>query len=280
MVMTNDDIRTYYEKEWPNYFTTEKGQQGAPYGMELDPLTTDPMHVQFLRDHMVKVNGGKVLDVGCGSGRYIEFYQRHFQPALLHGVDFVKQAINTLTGRYPSTDTTEVKFTCADFTTEGLDLGERFDLINIAHVLFHIPDDEKYDRALVNLRRHLAPGGVIYTTEILSEFTYRTNMMKVRSRYEFDERNRKAGLGTVAVKAACFFSTLPFATHDPKLQQDLNTAINSINKAIQDSAEPVKTNLRQFLALLERTVVDYFGAKVSPYQFPGGKSVLLKRVED
>lgn len=280
MAMTNDDIRTYYEKEWPTYFTTEKGQKGAPYGMELDPLTTDPMHVQFLKDHLVKVNGGKVLDVGCGSGRYIEFYQRFFKPALLHGVDFVEAAINTIRQRYPSTDATQVRFTHADITAEGLDLGEKFDLVNIAHVLFHIPDDDKYDRALVNLRSHLEPGGMIYTTEILSEFTFRTNMMKVRSRYEFEDRNRRAGLSTVAVKAACFFSTLPFATHDPKLHQDLFTCINSINKAIQESADPVKTNLRQFLALLERTVVDYFGAKVSPYQFPGGKFVLLKRVED
>ncbi len=280
MVMTNDDIRTYYEKEWPNYFTTEKGQRGAPYGMELDPLTTDPMHVQFLQDHRVAINGRKVLDVGCGSGRYIEFYQRHFKPALLDGVDFVQAAIDTLTERYRSTDDTELRFTCADITEPGLDLGERFDLINIAHVLFHIPDDDKYDRALANLHRHLVPGGVIYTTEILSEFTFRTNMMKVRSRYEFEQRNQQAGLRTAAVKAANFFSTLPFATHDPKLHQDLWTCINSINKAVQESAEPTKTNLRQFLALLERTVVDYFSAKVSPYQFPGGKFVLLKRAED
>ncbi len=280
MAMMNDDIRTFYEKEWPEYFQTEKGQQGAPYGMELDPLTTDPMHVQFLKDHMVKVDHGKVLDVGCGSGRYIEFYQRHFKPALLHGVDFVEAAINTLTSRYPATDTTEVKFTHADFTTPNLDLGERFDLINIAHVLFHIPDDDKYDHALTNLRRHLAPGGMIYTTEILSEFTYRTNMMKVRSRYEFDQRNARIGLRTVAVKATNFFSTLPFATHDPKVQNDLNTCINSINKVIQDATEPTKSNLRQFLAQLERTIVEYFTGKLSPYQFPGGKSVLLKRVED
>src|SRR5262249_44658624 len=145
----------------------------------------------------------RVLDVGSGSGRWVRFFAERFGPGRLLGMDFAGPSVDLLRKWHAGSG---AEFRQADITAPGLNLGERFSLVNAANVLFHIPEQDRFARALENLARHLEPGGRIVTTEYLPRTSMRTEWMLVRSRYEFEALARAAGLRIISVRPFCFFA--------------------------------------------------------------------------
>ena len=54
----------------------------------------------------------------------------------------------------------------------GLELGDRFDIVNAVDVLFHVVDDKRWRRAVENLGHHLAPGGLLMIVEYVAPISY------------------------------------------------------------------------------------------------------------
>ena len=98
---------------------------------------------------------GRVLDLGCGSGRPIagwligEGYR-------LTGADFSEPMLELARSRWPNGD-----WRLADM--RRLDLPERFDGIIGWNSFFHLTPDEQRD-CLPRLARHLVPNGVLMVT--------------------------------------------------------------------------------------------------------------------
>jgi ubiquinone/menaquinone biosynthesis C-methylase UbiE len=71
------------------------------------PATIDPRiyHVKLIRDHLGPLGGKRVLDVGCGKGRFARIFQQQEPQAELWGLDisetmlsFVPEGIHTRAG--------------------------------------------------------------------------------------------------------------------------------------------------------------------------------------
>ena len=106
--------------------------------------------------------GKRVLDVGVGTGFYVERWTE-LGVRDITGIDLTDVAVRGLSERYP-----EHRFVQADITAGTGDLPpESFDAISIMDVLFHVVDDERYERAFANLHSLLRPGGVLVFTENL-----------------------------------------------------------------------------------------------------------------
>jgi 2-polyprenyl-3-methyl-5-hydroxy-6-metoxy-1,4-benzoquinol methylase len=103
--------------------------------------------------------GMRVLDVGSGTGFYIECWRR-VGAARLYGSDLTSEAVRRLAMRFPN-----VRFARFEAGADGDPFGERFDVISAMDVLFHIVDDERYRRAVRDLARLLAPGGALVMSE-------------------------------------------------------------------------------------------------------------------
>jgi 2-polyprenyl-3-methyl-5-hydroxy-6-metoxy-1,4-benzoquinol methylase len=113
-----------------------------------------------LREARVDVSGRTVLDVGCGTGFWTEFYTR--RGARYTGVDIAEVSITRLRERHPA-----ATFLHADVSEA--DLPGAFHVVNVFDVLYHITDDARFDAALGRLARAVEPGGVLLLTDLFSD---------------------------------------------------------------------------------------------------------------
>ncbi len=275
--MTQEDIRRHYETSWKQAGDAARDTSPLSYSSPVEDAVMYPIYEKLIEDLRLPLNGGRVLDVGCGSGRWVRFFLERFKPARLMGVDFTKASIDLL-AKFHAGAGEAVSFRVADLAAPELDLGEQFDLINVANVLFHIPEADRFGHALRNLRAHLSPGGRIVTTEYMPRVTMRTEWMMVRSRYEFEKAAALAGLRILDIRACSFFSNDPMGIDGPDDKTRLNfnqvrAGMNSIFGSNLD--EKSKKFFVNFLADVERACLSFCGERVAQVEMPAQKLVVL-----
>lgn len=99
--------------------------------------------------------GGRVLDLGCGSGQPISGWLIN-EGFRLTGIDFSAKMLEIARGRWPNGD-----WRVGDM--RQLDLGERFDGIIAWDSFFHLTPDEQR-ATLPRFAEHLNPGGRFLVT--------------------------------------------------------------------------------------------------------------------
>jgi SAM-dependent methyltransferase len=282
MPMTQDCIRKHYEDAWKTKSDAAACVDEIAYSSPVEDAVLYPLYTQMLADLKVKVDGGKLLDVGSGSGRWVRFFLDRFAPALYTGMDYAKASIDLLARWFPQDQhpNTKLDFRHASIAEENLDLGQRYDLINIANVLFHIPEQELFASALKNLANHLADDGRIVTTEYLPRVTMRTEWMLVRSRYEFEAACAAAGLRIVSIRAFGIFANDPMGIDGPdattrglfmRCRQQAQALINGVADANGNRF------IVNFLTDVERAVLAYCRERVAEIDLPSQKLVVLAK---
>src|ERR1039458_9319227 len=278
MPLMKEALKEHYERQWKQSDDTARDDAGLAYSNPVEDAVLYPLYQQLLSDLKVKVDGGNVLDVGAGSGRWVRYFLQRFKPALLMGIDFTTASIDLLQRRYANTAETKTLFRTADLTLPQLDLGQRFDLINVMNVLFHIPEPDRFTTALTNLARHLAPGGQIVTTEYMPRMTMRTNWMLVRSRYEFESAVAAAGLRIVAIKASSIYSNDPMGLDGPDtgLREQFNLVRAEVNQILSlQMNDATKAFFVKFLSDVESSVLNFCKERLADIDMPSQKLVVL-----
>jgi SAM-dependent methyltransferase len=117
----------------------------------------------------------RVLDYGCGYGRVMaELSECGFEGIL--GVDISAALINR--GRRERRD---LRFEIIEFPPTVRESDGSFDLIVLFAVLTCVPGDEEQRELIAELRRLLAPGGLLYVSDLVLR-------SDERSRRRYDER--------------------------------------------------------------------------------------------
>jgi SAM-dependent methyltransferase len=277
--MTQQDILTHYETEWKTKSDAASDPEGLAYSNPVEDAVLYPAYERLIGDLNLKADGGRVLDVGSGSGRWVRFFLEHSEPKLLMGVDYSDASV-ALLKQWHCSDTTPLEFRLADITEPGLDLGGEFDLINVANVLFHIPEAELFAAALTNLARLVAPTGHIVTTEYLPRCTMRTEWMMVRSRYEFQAAVKAVGLRVCEVRAFSFFSNDPLGLDGPDdgLRLRFNTVRAYAQKLLGSNLDGQSRKFFvDFLAEVERAALGFARERLAEVDMPSQKLVVLKK---
>jgi SAM-dependent methyltransferase len=112
--------------------------------------------LRHLVNHGIDVRGASVFDVGTGAGHWIDFYLGLAAGSCL-GVDVSERAVEHLCGVYR--DESRVEVHCGLFQDVLAASDARYDVINAIGVLFHVVDDDDWDRGLAVIADRLQPGG-------------------------------------------------------------------------------------------------------------------------
>jgi 2-polyprenyl-3-methyl-5-hydroxy-6-metoxy-1,4-benzoquinol methylase len=272
-----DDIRHHYENAWKTADESGASDAGLNYSNPVEDEVLYPIYQQLLHDLKVTINCGHILDVGTGSGRWVRYFLQRFVPASFTGVDFTKASIDLLNKRY-SNGPVPTTFRITDITQPELDLGQKYDLINVMNVLFHIPEPDRFMHAMRNLAAHLSPGGRIVTTEYLPRQTLRTNWMLVRSRYELEAAAAAVGLRIIATKASCFFSNDPMGLEGPDggVRNQFYAVKAGMNQILSLSTDAkAKAFFVKFLSDVENAALNFCRERISDQELPSQKLVVL-----
>jgi SAM-dependent methyltransferase len=107
----------------------------------------------------VRAAGARVLDVGAGTGVWIDFWERGGASEIA-GVDLAESSVAYLAARWPGH-----RFACVDIGATGAELPGDNDIVSAMSVLLHIVDDERFARAIAALGTALRPGGALITID-------------------------------------------------------------------------------------------------------------------
>ena len=144
--------------------------------------------------------GGKFLDVGCGTGDYLETASREFDG---HGIDCSATAVRICRER----GLTNVTATTLEDLTEQPQA--QFNAVMFFDVIEHLDDDTG---TLAAARRVLVPGGVVMVTVPAYQFLWSRHDDENQHRRRYTARQLRARLKTAGyrVEMLTYFNTLLF----------------------------------------------------------------------
>lgn len=110
----------------------------------------------------------KILEIGCGSGFYVEYWQS-LGVRSLTGVDISPGSIELMKKLYPN-----YSFFVVDGTNSNAlaSLNGQFDIITIFDVIYHVIDDNKATKLLLNCASVLNNTGNILVTDCPGDTNY------------------------------------------------------------------------------------------------------------
>ena len=104
------------------------------------------------------IDVGDVLDIGSGTGHWIEFYARIMEARSVTGADFSQLASKALAERYAGRPDLTVHQ--LDISQHRAEFDDSFDVINAIGVMFHIVDDDLWRAALGHMGKYLRRDGI------------------------------------------------------------------------------------------------------------------------
>lgn len=110
-----------------------------------------------LRDHGIEVKGAKILELGFGTGFYLDLW-RQLGAAKVNGFDITDIAVKAAQERFGSTGWNFQKADIGAPLPIGEDAG-KCDFATAFDVLFHLVEDKNWNGALDNIAAAVKPGG-------------------------------------------------------------------------------------------------------------------------
>lgn len=162
------------------------------------------------------LNTSKVLDVGSGTGFYIQAW-RELNAKEITGLDISATAVENLKNTFKQhlffqSDIGEKEFNKnANFET--------YDLISSMDVLFHIVDDNRFEQAIANISSIIQPGGYfIYSDNFLNSETKRGESQVSRNKDYLMQVFEKNSFKLVRLQPFMVITNSPIDSKNPLMK--------------------------------------------------------------
>ncbi|HZD67581.1 MAG TPA: class I SAM-dependent methyltransferase [Actinomycetes bacterium] len=155
-----------------------------------------------------------VLDVGSGTGFYLDLW-RELGVRSVVGSDLTEVAVHALRRRNPGVEVHQLDI--------GGDLGplagREFGIVSAMDVLFHIVEDDRFERAIKQVRSLLGPGGLfIWSDNFVHQQTVRIPHQVSRSLDSIEGTLGACGLEVVERRPMFVLMNGPADTRSPLLK--------------------------------------------------------------
>ena len=162
--MMNYKPKEYWEKrlnEQFNLIGVGHRDFNENYNRYLYKLKKDVLNIAIER-YQISINNN-VLDIGSGTGFFIDFYSNFGQKSIT-GIDITRQSVKNLEEKYPN-----YVFECHDIGLDNITLSDKYNIINVFDVLYHITDPKKFEIAIDNIGKLSQKGAYIFITDIFGK---------------------------------------------------------------------------------------------------------------
>lgn len=151
------DPRSYWEQRLQSDFTLRgvgNINLSESYNRWLYRRKADVIRSIFIGTDL---QGKHVLDIGCGTGFFIDWYSK--KGAEVSGIDITEVSVRELSKRFRS------DFRVQDITEADYRPSKSFDIVNMWDVTYHIVDEGAFSRAIDNIAGSLKPDGLFICTD-------------------------------------------------------------------------------------------------------------------
>lgn len=147
---------------------------------------------KYFTHEKISFKGKKVLDIGCGRGRWLSFYKKRYGAQAV-GIDLSESAVHACQNQ--GLDAHVGSITCMPYEDQC------FDFVNSITVLMHLPDQLK-EKAIAEIARVLKSGGNVF----ILEATWKDPSPHVFSFsvLEWEKLFKKYGMRLIYKSAHCF----------------------------------------------------------------------------
>ncbi len=151
-------------KWWDTSFYTEGVSDRQTISLKKNFITAKyhyaSMELQILkhlRNKEIHVNQSNLMDIGSGSGHWIDFYKT-LEVGSITGMDVSRSSFKYLSQKYSGDASIEIHQGKALEVIANLD--NSFDIINAVGVMFHIIDDSEWQNTIFSIANTLKSGGL------------------------------------------------------------------------------------------------------------------------
>jgi SAM-dependent methyltransferase len=190
----------------------------------------------------IDCDGKSVLDIGCGTGFWIEFYKSKGATPIV-GVDISSISIERLKGEYP-----QLEFFELDIGEADINIDRRFDIVNVFDVLYHIKDRWKFSNAISNVAHLSNVGSHIFITDALIDKSESEHVF-FRSLTTYEEEFKRNSLRLIEVIPLYYLLNRQY----PFLLKAIKFALLKINVNIDDVMAPILYGLDKVFLSLNRS---------------------------
>jgi len=163
--------------------------------------------LRALNAHGVKITGAKILELGFGTGFYLDLW-RDMNAGLVRGFDITEIAVKAARERFGDRGW---QFDKADIGAP-LPLGEAkgtFDLATAFDVLFHLVEDANWNGALDNIAAALKPGGHAVIFDKYQSVENKISHVRRRTLDTYKEALTARGFEVVDIRPIFFLMNSP-----------------------------------------------------------------------
>lgn len=187
---SNTDIKDYWEKRLhENYGLHGTGYIGLGKNYNAWMYKVRKYIVtKKLRSLQNEYGSATILDIGSGSGFYVDIWKQ-LGAKDITGCDITSISVKNLRDKYPMGEFLEL-----DISSNVIPISKQFDFISAFDVLFHIVDDEKYEKAVSNIYNLLKPEGLlVFSENFVHKKSQKSSFQSTRSLAEIKSILEKAG---------------------------------------------------------------------------------------
>ena len=160
---------------------------------------------RLLNKNKIDLRGKRLLEIGSGTGFYIDYWKR-WGISDLTGIDITQKSVKELSKKYP-----ELRFIKEDIASKVLSFEGKFDIITIFDVLFHIVDEEKFNQVIKNLKKFSHQGTLIFITDcfLSNDFYFKQSHVKIRSLNRYLEALKINEIKVIEIRPTFYFMSNP-----------------------------------------------------------------------